>query len=156
MWKNLPREPFTVGFRRVLDGLLLLSVACLLCCGCGSRQKINLSAAEAQKALDTALTASQNGQTGGKIENSSPPIEVVDADWLNGKKLERYEILGEQSNTGDRSRFSVRLHFRSPQESKEVNYIVIGGSPLRVSQEVDYERSRKWQGFQQGKKGNQK
>ncbi len=151
MENNLPRQSFSICLRRLQAGLLMLSVACCLCYGCSPRQKTALSSAEAQKALETGLTAWQNGQTTGKIETSTPPIEVVDADWLNGKKLESYEILGEQENTGDRRRFSVRLHFRSPQESKEVNYVVVGGAPVRVSQEQDYDRSRKWQGYQQGK-----
>jgi hypothetical protein len=151
MWNNLLGQPFSICFRHIRVGWLILSVACFLCYGCSSRHNTGLSTAEARKALETGLTAWQNGQTTGKIETSSPPIEVVDADWLSGKKLESFEILGEQGNTGDRHRFSVRLQFRSPQGSKEVNYVVVGGSPLRVSQEQDYERGRKWQGFQQGK-----
>jgi len=155
MGNHLPLETFSFGFRRILDGLLFLSFAGLLCCGC-SRHKTNLSTEEAQKALETVLTAWQNGQAAGKIEDSSPPIEVVDADWMNGKKLESFEILGEQSKVEDRLVFSARLHFHSPKESKEVNYVIVGGVPIRISQQQDYDRGRRWQGFKQGKKGNQK
>jgi hypothetical protein len=77
---------------------------------------------------------------------------VVDADWMNGKKLERFEILGEERNAGDRSLFSVRLHFRSPQESKEVKYVIVGGSPMRVSQQQDYDRGRMWKDSSRGKR----
>jgi hypothetical protein len=66
--------------------MLILSIACFLGYGC-NRQNIGLTTAKARKALETGLTAWQNGEKAGKIETSSPPVEVVDTDWLNGKKL---------------------------------------------------------------------
>jgi hypothetical protein len=152
MANNWANQPSFSWNRHVGACLLVLSIASFSCCGC-NRHKTGLSAASARQALETGLTAWQNGEKAGKVETTSAPIQVVDADWLSGKKLEGFEILSEKADVVERYRFSVRLRFRDPQASKEVSYVVEGGSPLKVFQEQDFDRSRKWQGFKEDKKG---
>jgi hypothetical protein len=132
--------------------LLTLSIACFVCCSC-SRRNVQLSAEEARQTLEAALTAWQNGAAAGKkVETASAPIGVMDGDWLSGKKLESYEILGGETDEAGRHRLSARLHFRSPSETKEVKYVITGGAERGVFQEDDYKRTRRWQGFPQDKK----
>jgi hypothetical protein len=136
---------------------LTLLIACSLCCGCRRNPNVQLSAADAQKSLETALTAWQNGAPAGKkIETSSPPIGVMDGDWLGGKKLEAFEVLGEETDEVGRHRFSVRLRFRDPQETKEVKYVVVGGAEHGVFQEEDFLRTRRWMGSPEDKKGKKR
>src|SRR5437660_269379 len=75
---------------------------CLLAClvvGCGGAKTDSdfiPPDSLVEKALLTALTAWQEGKTPGTIKGTSPPIQVVDAQWQSGQKLKSFEILGEE------------------------------------------------------------
>jgi hypothetical protein len=121
----------------------IFSLGLLLACGagCGKRSHGDFLPAEgkARKALETALTAWQNGAQVGKIASGSPTIEVVDSKWKAGQKLQGYQIL--QAVPGDKpARFVVRLTLKQPPGEQEVRYIVLGLDPLWVYREEDYKK----------------
>jgi hypothetical protein len=119
--------------------------------GCGSGQNVVPSAATGRQALEVALNAWQESKPVGKIE-AEPPVQVVDSDWQNKKKLQSYEILSEETGKDGLPWFSVRLHLNNPQADKEVRYVVKGGDLLWVYREDDYGRSASWKGIQKDTK----
>jgi hypothetical protein len=124
----------------------MLFLAGMTLSGCGKGYSPKSGAA--RSALETALTAWQEGKAIGRIDGTTPPIEVEDGDWFNGKKLASFEILGEEPKEYGVPCFSVRLNFASPPASKEVRYIVHrGGDLLWVRQENDYKRSMNWEAY---------
>jgi hypothetical protein len=66
------------------------------------------------------------------------PVQVVDSEWLSGKQLQSYEIVGEEKNEGPRV-FSVRLTLQKPAgRQATIRYYVVGKDPLWVYRESDY------------------
>jgi hypothetical protein len=117
--------------------------------GCGSRAPNNTpSTDDARKALEEALTAWRSGKPVGLIDTASPPIQVVDSNWWKKKRLESYEILGEEPGRDGLVCFSVRLNMSKPNKTETVRYLVNGRSPLWVYREEDYKRSQSWDGYQ--------
>jgi hypothetical protein len=98
--------------------------------------------------LETALGAWQNGQSGGKVESHSPPIEVADADWLKGKKLENYEILSQKTEPDGFPWFTVRLQLAKPDGSQDTRYVVKGVEQrIWIYREKELERAKGWEGY---------
>jgi hypothetical protein len=95
---------------------------------------------KARQALETTLTAWQNGQKIGRIDAVSPPIEPVDNKWQAGQKLQGYEILQAETPDEGPSRFLVRLTMKTPPGKQEVRYVVVGIDPLWVYREEDYRK----------------
>ena len=133
------RIPARGGIRKFFRcyGLVLLLLA-----GCHkSESDYETPDDVAQKALSTALTAWQNGQPPGKIEGSSRPIQVIDARWQNGDKLENFEILGEEepATQGPSRWFSVKL--KAPGGKEEtVRYVLVGKESIWIYREEDFAR----------------
>jgi hypothetical protein len=92
-----------------------------------------------EKALLTALTAWQEGKTPGTIKGTSPPIQVVDAQWQSGQKLKSFEILGEEEVDGIPRWFSVRLTLDSGDQT--VRYVLVGKESIWVYREADFARA---------------
>jgi hypothetical protein len=108
--------------------------------GCASSDtKYVPSSSSARKALETALTAWQNGQAPGRIDSVSPAVQVVDSKWKSGQKLESFEILDEEDAEGPRW-FSVQLKIQNASKSEAVRYAVLGVDPLWVYREEDHQR----------------
>lgn len=145
-------------FRRIPTGLPVMLLACLTLTGCGGRRGDPRvpPLATAREALKTALTAWQNGQPHGKIEATSPPIEVVDSVWQRGAKLKSYEIIGEESDPEGLRWFSVRLQLEKAGSPQEVRYLVMGQTSLTVFRKEDYDLSRSWKGVGQKDDGKKK
>jgi hypothetical protein len=118
---------------------LLLGLLLAAATGCGSSHaKYVPSGSAARQALEAALTAWQTGQaTPGKLTNLSPPVQVLDTRWKDGAKLERFEILDEETKDGPRW-FSVRLTLKEPAKEEVARYAVLGIDPLWVYREEDY------------------
>ena len=94
----------------VLVGLLAALVS-----GCGgllsgAYSRYVPNEASARRALEAALSAWQRGEPAGKIESTSPAVEVVDTKRPQGQKLVRFEIVKEEPSEGPRW-FTVRLVF---------------------------------------------
>jgi hypothetical protein len=132
--------------------VLILPLALAIGGGCGNRTPNQVpSAGDGRHALETALTAWQNGQPVGKIDNASPPVQAVDSGWGKKQQLTSYEILEEVQRTDGRRCFKVRLYLQNPAATQEVHYLVVGRSPLWVFREEDYNSSSSWGGSGGGK-----
>lgn len=125
--------------------LLVLPLA-LWAGGCGWRKGHIPSAGSARQALETALTAWQNGHKVGAIETASAPVQAVDSGWGKGQTLASYEILEEVTREDGRRCFKVRLQLQKPLTTQEVHYLVVGKSPLWIYREEDFKRAAGWEG----------
>lgn len=119
----------------VLGAMVLASVNG---CGVGSNEFVDDQAA--RTALDAALTAWSRGSKPGLLAGSDPPVMVHDTPWSRGQRLESYEILGEEEGAAAEKRFNVRLSLAKSGRTEEVQYHVLGNSPLMVFRDQDYLR----------------
>jgi hypothetical protein len=110
--------------------------------GCsGAPEKKYIPAAnDARGALDAALEHWKSGTKHGRVDSFDVPIDVFDARWQNGKKLESYEILEEETSDGPKI-FVVKMKLDEDKEEKEIKYYVVGKSPLLVFREEDYKKA---------------
>lgn len=111
----------------------------LLGCGGSSTARYIPPADSARSALQTALTAWQSGEKHAPITSSKPEINVFDARWQAGKKLQSFEIL--ETITGqEHPQFKVRLQLEG-QPEETATYLVIGIDPLHIFRDADYQRA---------------
>jgi hypothetical protein len=101
---------------------------------------MNPSADRARTALETSLNAWREGKRPGNIEGTDPPVQAIDNDWTNGRKLTAFEILREQPSESDK-RFIVKLTYAAPVAQAETTYVVLGASPVAVFREEDFART---------------
>ena len=128
------RMRFRPSIRAALLGLILLTGP-----SCGE-PAMNPSTDQARAALEAALNAWREGKRPGNIEGTDPPVQAVDNDWTNGRKLIAYEVLSEKPSESDK-RFAVKLRYKAPAPEIEAVYVVLGVSPIAVFREEDYERT---------------
>ena len=117
------------------------ALVCLLACaGCGgnSVQGFKPQPNVARKALEAALTEWKGGRKEpGRIENFTPPLQVVDTVWGSGKKLTSFEI-GEEVDAEVAKKLSAKLTLEGTAGPQEVNYLIVGKDPLWIFREQDY------------------
>lgn len=120
--------------------VLALSLFAFGCSGESSVQSFHPKTDVAQEALETALTAWQNGQAKpGLIEDSDPAVQVQDDAWNAGSKLKSFEIV--EALPGDSPRkFAVKLNLEGEPTPAEITYVVVGKNPLHVMREKEYNR----------------
>jgi hypothetical protein len=106
----------------------------------------------AREALDSSMKAWQNGQPPGKIDGTTPSVQVVDSVWKRGEKLKGYEVVGEESDQDGLRWFSVRLQLEKSDSSQRVKYLVMGTTSITVFREEDYNLSRSWKTMDNNKK----
>ncbi len=123
--------------RRPALGAALAILLVVPSCGGPS---MNPTVDRAKVALEASLNAWRDGKKPGNIEGTDPPVQVVDNDWTNGRKLAAFEILREQPSESDK-RFVVKLTFAAPSAETEAIYVVLGASPIAVFREEDYTRT---------------
>jgi hypothetical protein len=105
--------------------------------GCGDGQERYTPAADtARDALTAALQSWQEGQPLAPITSREITINVVDARWQSGKKLESFEILSEVEGE-PRPTFVVRQQIAGEPGAAETRYIVVGNNPIHVFREED-------------------
>jgi hypothetical protein len=97
----------------------------------------------ARDALETALSAWQNGEPPGEIRGS-PSVQVVDTHRSSNRALRTFEILGEVGSDCGRC-FSVRLALDNPSEEQTVRFVIVGINPLWVFREEDYMMLSHWE-----------
>jgi hypothetical protein len=119
----------------LLVGFLLTTIAL----GCGGSARYVPATATARNALQTALGAWQSGTPHGPITSSKPAINVFDARWQAGKKLESFEIV-EELAAQEHPQFKVRLQLEGQPEEMVV-YRVVGIDPLNIFRDADYQRA---------------
>lgn len=125
-----------------VPGIAALALAATLMAAyasCGG-PSMNPAADRARAALQSALEAWRAGEKPGLIPGTDPPVQAVDNDWTNGRKLAAFEILREQASNSDK-RFVVKLTHAAPAATVETVYIVLGVSPIAVFREDDYHRT---------------
>jgi hypothetical protein len=125
---------------RSLTTWLASALVWVVCFGCASKgyDKFIPSEDKARQALEAALNAWRDGKKPGPVEGAPMPVQVVDSQWLYGKQLRSYEIVGEEPNDGPRV-FSVRLTLQKPAgQQATVRYYVVGKDPLWIYREDDY------------------
>jgi hypothetical protein len=117
------------------------ALAAVLAAGCGGNKTKDYipQSNTARSALETFLKAWQSGAAYGPISSSQPAINVFDARWQAGQKLESYEIVEEVAG-GEHSQWKVRLRLSGKPDEIE-SYRVIGIDPLNVFREADYARA---------------
>jgi len=134
------------GWRPI--GASLLSCLVMACAGCRGQPegfaRFVPASGVARKALTAALDAWQNGQSTGKIGNSTPTVIVVDTFRRPNQSLESYEVLGEVLGENHLS-ISVRLTLANPSEQPIVRFNVIGLDPIWVFREEDYDLIAHWE-----------
>jgi hypothetical protein len=108
-------------------------------CGSGGTARYIPPQDNARAALQTALATWQSGEKHGPITSSKPEINVFDARWQAGKKLESFEIL-EAVTAQEHPQFKVRLKLEG-QPEETVTYLVVGIDPLHVFRDADYQRA---------------
>lgn len=129
----------SLATRFTVFGGLLLSIS--LCAGCGNGTAAAPSEDAARAALDAALTAWSRGAKPGELSGTEPPVLVHDTPWGQGQQLASFEILKEDPGAAVEKQFTVRLSLAKPDRTEEVQYHVLGGNPLMVFRDEDYERN---------------
>lgn len=120
--------------------LVLTTVFAGLGCSGPPEKRYIPSADAAQEALTAALEHWKTGAKHGTVETYEIPIEVFDSRWQNGKKLQSYEILKEEQSEGPKI-FIVKMKLDEDPEEKEVQYRILGKSPLLIFREQDYQKA---------------
>jgi hypothetical protein len=112
--------------------------------GCSSPSKEDYIPSEnaGKQAIETALTAWQNGKPMERIENPDAfAVEPQDTEWKKGKKLIAFSI-GEELPSGEGPKqFAVRLTFQGIAAPVDTVYFVVGRDPLWVFRDRDYQRT---------------
>jgi hypothetical protein len=114
-----------------------LAVAPAGCSRSGEAQLIPREAT-ARQALETALGAWKEGRAKpAGLSFGDTRIEVLDATWNAGQKLQSFEIVSDQSSSGPRW-FTVKLSL--PKGQQTVKYAVLGKDPIWIYAEADYKK----------------
>jgi hypothetical protein len=116
---------------------LLVGLLATAGCGSGGNERYIPPEQTSRQALETALTAWQNGKPPGPVADGKPAIQAVDSKWQAGQKLGKWEIVGEEAGSGP-TFFSVRLTLKGSPKQQVVRYVVVGRDPLWVYREDDY------------------
>ncbi len=77
---------------------------------------MNPSADRARVALEASLNAWREGKKPGNIAGTDPPVQAIDNEWTNGRKLAAFEVLREEPSESDK-RFVVKLTLQAPSMS---------------------------------------
>ena len=93
----------------------------------------------ARKAIDTALSTWKSGTAHGSITSVKPSLDVFDARWQAGAKLDDYEILEEVSGKPE-PHFKVRLKLAG-KSVETTEYLVVGIDPLLIFRQADYDKA---------------
>ena len=109
-------------------------------CSGAPEKKYIPNADMARGAIEAALEHWKSGAKHGPVDDFDVPVDVFDARWQNGKKLESYEILGEVPSDGPKI-FLVKMKLDEDNEEKEIKYLVVGKHPLLVFREQDYNKA---------------
>lgn len=131
-------RPVTKMFSLQSFQILLLSMFCFaIGCGGAPEKKFIPAANTAESALEAGLEFWKSGNPYGPVDGFDVPIDLLDSRWQKKKKLESYEILGEEKSDGPKI-FLVKMKLDEDKEDKEVKYYIFGKDPLHIWREQDY------------------
>jgi hypothetical protein len=98
----------------------------------------------ARQALESALTAWQNGHPPGAVPGmTNPAVQFVDSQYAPGRRLKAFAVLGVAPGDGPRV-FTVKLTLDGPPAEVKARYVVFGLDPLWVMQHDDYDMLNHW------------
>ncbi len=127
------------SLKRNLSAIIVLaSISFISGCGGNSPQQYETNSTIAKSTIEKALSA---WKSGGRVETiaGKPAINMFDARWQNGAKLESFEVLDEVLGNEHRQ-YKVRIKLENePSEVDE--YLVVGIDPLLVFRDVDYRKT---------------
>lgn len=109
--------------------------------GCGGGESIDRYLPESSKArgsLEAALNAWKSGAPLKTVQVDGHAIDVFDARWRSGAKLEDFEILSEEK-PDPHPTFLVRTRIKGKDE--ESKYFVMGIDPILVFRAQDYTKA---------------
>lgn len=121
----------------------LLVVAVLVVAGCGgnTEKSFHPPAATSRDALTGALDTWKEGrEKPGSIDDFTPTLQVAEPSWADGRKLQSYEIVGEEQLPDGPQKFIVKLTLTDVPEPQTVTYVVIGKDPIWIMREEEYQR----------------
>jgi len=129
--------------RRLIIPLWGLVLALPVLAGCANEghDKFIPTEDRARTALESALTAWQNGERSGVVIKGTPAVQVLDFRWSSGKQLAGYEILSSETDEAQKAWFTVRLSLKGSNKDQTVRYVVIGNDPLWVYSEENYKQA---------------
>jgi hypothetical protein len=119
-------------------------LVCLVVVGCGSSSTNDYVPDDnaGKRAIETALSAWQNGQLMKRIESDgAAAVEPQDSEWKRGKTLASFSIGDEVPTTEGPKQFAVRLTFQGVAQPVDAVYFVVGRDPLWVFRDRDYQRA---------------
>jgi hypothetical protein len=117
----------------------LAFVCCTLACTSKSVDSYKPSKESARQAIETALSTWKAGTKHGSITDVKPNLDVFDARWHAGAKLESFEII-EEIPGKQQPHFKVKLKLAGkPEELTE--YLVVGIDPLLIFRQADYDKT---------------
>lgn len=103
-----------------------ICAALLLVVGCSTDPPkvapVNTEVAKA--ALKTTLEAWKSGNTIDSLGTGTPAIVAQDMDWISGKRLSSYEVVGDGTPQDANLRVEVKLTLAGDPAEKRVFYIV--------------------------------
>jgi hypothetical protein len=109
--------------------------------GCGGDPAVDPylpEAEKAEKALVTALDAWKGGASLKTVQGDGHAIDVFDARWRSGAKLEDFEVLSEVPGELHPT-FLVRTRIKGKDE--ETKYLVFGIDPINVFRAEEYQKT---------------
>jgi hypothetical protein len=99
---------------------------------------------QATRALETALTAWQDGSAASTVPGAiNPAIEFVDTHRPAGRKLQAFTVVGQAPGEGPRV-FVTKLTIDGVAGEQRVRYVVYGRDPVWVMRQEDYEMLNHW------------
>jgi hypothetical protein len=106
--------------------IVAVCAAVLLVVGCSSNGPVAapVQPEQARAALRTTLDAWKAGKPIESLTTASPPIVAQDFDWIGGKKLTSYEVVGDGIPQDANLRCEVKLTLEGAASEKKVFYIV--------------------------------
>lgn len=126
---------------RILALVVVIGSVSIAAAGCGGKSTADYvpRADAARQAVETVLETWKSGAAYAPITSTKPAINVFEARWQAGKKLERYEIVEEVAGQ-EHPQLKVRIQLSGQAEETET-YRVVGIDPLNVFREADYQRA---------------
>ncbi len=125
---------------RLLTVLTLISLGVgFLGCRGNATDRFIPTNATARKAIETALSTWKEGAKHGPITSVTPNLNVFDARWQAGSRLEEFQILEEVTGK-QHPQFKVKLKVQGKPE-ETIEYLVVGIDPLLVFRDADYKRA---------------
>jgi hypothetical protein len=107
-------------------------------CGGASEARYIPTAEKARQSLTAALDAWAAGEPHATVQAGEYTVDMYDARWRDGAKLESYEFVSEGTDEGHPT-FAVKTRVKG--QDAETTYHVIGINPMNVFRAEDYRKA---------------